>query len=211
MIATRGLTFDPKLHKYTLDGRTLTSVTSILSGLYTGPKASPERLAEAGKIGTAIHHATAKDEGGGVIHAGDQFAGSRAAFRAWKRARRFMTQFTEVQMASRAWAVSGTCDRIGTFTRPDPVPDWWRWPETVAGIVDLKTGRIPSTCAAQLAAYRALAVEHRLVVPRCPIVAVGVDEAGCWRDKWYVGPGPDLYWIAAWSIHHVRPDGFEDA
>ena len=211
---TPGLTFEPRSHAYYLGDRKLPSVTTITGAFYAGPKAGPERLKASAERGSTIHALTDRDDRRdltgedlpGWLTAQSQYAGERAAWRAWRRDRRFAPTHIEARMASRLWAVAGTVDRIGVFRRPAPTPPWWRWPGSeVRGVADIKTGAIPDLCQAQLAAYRNMAVELDLVDPHCPLVAVAIRDDGSYFDFWYVGDLPDALWESAWTIYNHRP------
>lgn len=216
-----GLVFDPARHAYFLHGEKLPSVTKITGNLYAGPRASPERLKFTADRGSEIHSRTETDDAAdtgfdvaGWLKRGSQHAGERAAWRAWRRERQFTPTRIEARMASKRWGVAGTVDRIGKFRPPTPMPEWWTWPVEedgcVTGIADIKTGAVPDLCAAQMAAYRHMAVELGLVHEGCPLVAVALRDSGAWWDVWYRGDGPDELWRAAWEIFNHRPDNYRE-
>ena len=203
------LTFDAASHRYLLDGeRQLVSVTTVVGDYYTGPKAPPERLRAAANRGTVAHALIDADERGDE-RAVRQEPGYVASARAWRRHRGFETLHVETRLFHEGWGVAGTADRIGVFMRPNYPPQWWRWGESVKGIVDWKTGRISSGVPAQLAAYRGMLSEWGVVGLDCPIVAVGITRDGQWRDRWFLGPDPDFVWAGMLSLRFLRGIGFE--
>ena len=206
------ITFDAASHRYLLDGSTpLKSVTTVIGDFYNGPKAPPDRLAAAANRGTIGHALIDADERGDERAVGQE-PGWVMAARAWRKNRLFRTLHIEQRLFHEEWGVAGTCDRICVFSRPNPAPEWWpeQWGAEIVGLADWKTGKnIPSMCAAQLAAYRAMLAEWGIVWRYCPIVAVNINREGQWRDKWYLGSEPDALWAGALMVHRLRPSGFE--
>ena len=201
------LRFDPAQHAYFLGDEQLPSVTTVLGRFYNGPRASPERLHEAGARGSVIHHLTELDDapeppdGFPPLNRKSQHFGPRAAWQAWKSFWGFRPEHMEIRMASETMRVAGTCDRIG-IVQNNP----FEAGSNVPCIVDIKTGRIPAFCQAQLAAYRAMACQNGVRVGNMPvmsnalIVAVRILDDGSWEDVWYHGDYPDDLWDAALTV-----------
>lgn len=197
------LEFEPKSHTYRLNGVELVSVTTMLGTLYRGRRAGPEHLEQTARRGTIIHALTEHDDlgDGPPLHQGAQEAGSRAAWQSWRRIRGFKPKLIECRLASERLRIAGTVDRIGWFAATQRQGVGLHPTDPTLGIVDIKSGAIPDTCAGQLAAYRAMAYEQALVEHDCPIVAVALRDDGSWFDVWYRGGHPDTLWQAAWTYH----------
>lgn len=149
-----GLTFDPDLHVYTLDGEVVPSVTGILrwSGLVDFSGIPGAVLDEARHRGTVVHHAVHYYNERDLDL--DRFAEDFPAYVGYVDAwiafclqRQFRAVLNEHRVASRKHGVAGTLDCLG-------------WLDERAVLLDFATGR-PQDVAKDLqtAAYHALATE----------------------------------------------------
>lgn len=139
--------FDPRLHRYTIDGKEVPSVSSILR-ILTDAVYGPipkETLAAAAELGTAVHACTEYLDEGELDRTSiaEEWAPYLAAYESWKRD--MSPQIEAIELRLGCPRFSGTLDRIVTLGG-EP------W------IIDLKTtSEIHPHVGVQLAAYEALA------------------------------------------------------
>jgi hypothetical protein len=139
------LTFDALTHTYTLDGRELPSVTTILKG--TGmidysmiPQAV---LQEAGRRGTAVHVALQYMDDGELDESSvaPEYAGYIKAAKRFYAETGFTVAHNEYRDYHRGLLYAGTLDRTGVF------------PDDSLAVVDWKTGLVMPAHALQLVGY----------------------------------------------------------
>lgn len=163
------LTFDPKDHVYSLDGKILPSVTQALNVVPASFFCSGTVLAEAQERGTHVHAATAYD---------DERALDEASVRpeimlycmAWRKFRAqtgFVPVVIEKIGANRKYGYAGTLDRIGTVGNRT-------W------LVDIKTGVPDLRTCLQTAAYAELD-EIKAAFPKLDRYAVELRDDGTFR------------------------------
>ena len=195
------LKFVAETHKYYLDGEEIPSVTTVLSPLYRGPKASSAVLKRAANVGTTAHALTEADDRrwpddppeipdltyGRKI----RNIGRRMAWLNWRRATGFRPTSIEQRLAS-PHGFAGTIDRIGVLA------------SGAQAIVDIKTGRVSAYARLQVAAYAMMARESGLVPanPRPERIIVQIGENGRWRSHWYEEHEEDEKdWLAALRLY----------
>lgn len=135
------LQFDPESHRYTVDGRNVISVTTVLkrAGLFDPSLYSPE----AAIRGTYVHQACELDDRGELDEESlDQtLAGYLAGWRRFCDETRFQPELIEERVYSPTYQFAGTIDRVG-----------------LAGnrmvILDIKSGVPHPSHAIQLAGYQ---------------------------------------------------------
>lgn len=149
------LQFDPREHKYTLNGSVLPSVTQITRFLSYDYKSTQPWLVElAAERGTAVHEACMLIDYGEEPEETPEIVGYLVAYR------RFLSDYSprwvwiERPLASLELGYAGTVDRYGMI-------------DGNRCIVDLKTGQkhIPAL-AAQLNGYRILLDRYRFFADR---------------------------------------------
>lgn len=149
------LQFDPREHRYTLNGSVLPSVTQITRFLSYDYKSTQPWLAElAAERGTAVHDACMLIDYGEEPEDTPEISGFLVAYR------RFLSDYSprwdgvERPLASLELGYAGTVDRYGMI-------------DGKRCIVDLKTGQkhIPAL-AAQLNGYRILLDGYRFFADR---------------------------------------------
>lgn len=151
------LVFEPDGHTYSVDGRELMSVTTIIgaAGLSAYDMIPKEHLAFACARGTLAHKITEYVDAGiydkrsadaitedvkeryGIDCDFDGFA---KAYRAFLSAYNPKWELKETALYSARWRYAGTPDRIGIING-------------LRGLVDIKTGESAPTACIQLAAY----------------------------------------------------------
>jgi hypothetical protein len=141
------LDFDPAEHRYSIDGRTILSVTKILelSGVIDYSRIPWDIREFALARGSAVHLATQYLDQG--VLAEDSLDRSISGYvDAWKRFRSetgWENLLVEFRGYHRAHDYAGTADRIG----------WFPGQDDHLAVLDIKTGSAPGWVALQLAAY----------------------------------------------------------
>ena len=208
------VTLDRGEHVYSDDGGVVyRAVTDVIEGAYNGPEAPEGAMRRAADRGSVVHALIRRDlEGRGGSY--NQFLGERAAAKAWLRAREARKEAVEALVHRDDWRVAGTLDLLAWIRPPAQWHPLWGGGAVLA-VVDWKTGRLPPMVAAQLAAYRALAVDCGIggdaLLSTAPLVAVQLGSDGAYREHWFPGPGPDRLWYGALAIADERLDGFDKA
>ena len=143
--------FDPRLHRYTVDGKEVPSVSSILR-ILTDAVYGPipkETLAAAAAFGTAVHACTEYLDEGDLDRSSvsEDWVPYLDAYEAWKQDMGPTIEAIELRLGCPRFA--GTLDRIVRFNA-DPSEVLW--------VIDLKTTSVLHPhVGVQLAAYVALA------------------------------------------------------
>ena len=142
--------FDERLHRYTIEGRVVPSVSQILQPLaamaYGGIDA--QVLLNAARLGTAVHACTEYLDEGELDEAtvDPEWVPYLDAYKAWKEVIR--PEILDIELRLACSKFGGTIDRIVKI-------DGQLW------IIDLKTtSQIHKHVGVQLAAYAALAEKH---------------------------------------------------
>lgn len=195
------LHFDEAAHRYTVGGKPVPSVTTILAGL--GLVDSRFFNETAAKRGSAVHRAIELDAEGDLDESSlSSVVGAR--LEGWRKFTRdmeyaplrdrfgFRGVFSEVLMYSRRFRVAGMADGVGTM-------------RGVAGLVlpDAKTG-VPSPATAfQTAGYATIfhEITGETIARR---FAVHLDEAGGYALVPYVSPKDSLRFLAAADLYVWR-------
>ena len=171
--------FEERIHRYTVDGRFIPSVTQVLeaAGLIDLTGIPTHILRRAGERGTRVHQAAglllrgelewaSVDEAiGGYVRALDSFL----------RNSRFqpVKESVETPLYCEQYDFCGTPDVLGTYT----VPRLFGNPVKVFAVLDWKTGMM-SAVRYQLAAYaHALGVRQR--------AAVKLNRDGTYAMAWF--------------------------
>jgi hypothetical protein len=144
----KGLTFSEQGHSYSLNGKRLISMTTLLKefGLVDYSMINRDVLEAAANFGKVVHETCALYDMGELESCDPQV---EPYLDGWKK---FISELRpkflaiEMPMASRIWGFAGTPDRVYKVSRP--------------GILDIKTGSpIPATDL-QTAGYQILAEEN---------------------------------------------------
>lgn len=157
------LAFDVESHTYTLDGKPVPSVTTIIRALEREALARvPAEILEWKRgLGQQVHMACQLDDEGD-LHEGTLDERIVPYMRAWRAFRDdfgFRVRMNEQPLASRRYRFAGTVDRVGTITRPMAV-DRNRMYQGPA-IIDLKTRLdLGDAIGVQLAGYQKLLAEN---------------------------------------------------
>jgi hypothetical protein len=135
--------FDPVAHRYTLGGREMPSVTTILRGMDDFSRVPPAVLERAGDRGTRVHKACSLDVLGILDPAtvDDEVAPYLAQFRKFLRESGFVPTLTECQVYDKHRWYAGTLDLFGDL------------PDCKDVQIDIKSGAIPRSVGPQTAAY----------------------------------------------------------
>ena len=138
-----GFEFDPAAHRYTLDGRELPSVTTILRGLDDFSNVPARVLERARDRGNRVHSACNLDVLGTLDEAtvDDEVAPYLAQFRKFLRESRFAPTLSECRVYDDVLWYAGTLDLFGDL------------PGCIDVQIDIKSGAIPRSVGPQTAAY----------------------------------------------------------
>jgi hypothetical protein len=141
-MSAEALQFDAESHIYRFNGRIVPSVTQILSILNDFSMVDPERLEASADFGRNVHAAIDLDNKGELDE--EALDGELLPYlnqwRLFLRESGFKVTASEQRIYHKAMGYAGTCDTlVGQNT------SW---------VLDIKTGAIPRTVGAQLAAYQ---------------------------------------------------------
>lgn len=162
------LTFDPELHRYTVDGRELPSVTQVLEdvGIVDYSRIPRDTREAAMARGTRVHIATAFDDEFtfGFNPApldestvSDEDMGYVEAWRRFRAEKRFRADLIEHRSYHPQYWYAGTLDRTGVF---ESSPHF-------RVCVDLKSGTAEPWVQIQTAAYSAFFDHPRTYLRMC--------------------------------------------
>lgn len=140
-----GLQFDEALHRYTLDGHHLPSVTTILAPITAQEYRAVDRetMERAAVLGKAVHKLIELDIAGILDEDGlaDALRPYLAQWRQFRDQSGFRAHFSEERSHSAKYGYAGTYDLFGTLNRK-------------FALIDLKrTASVPRTAGPQTAAY----------------------------------------------------------
>ena len=186
------LTFDEKLHQYTVDGRVLPSVTSILSPLMNFSGIDPAVLERARRLGTAVHTLTELHDKDDLDM--DTLPPELAPYlSAWQRFRAecdFVPDTIECRLHHPGLAFAGTSDRTGVV-------------RGARAVIDIKKmATLGPVIGLQLAAYREMhnllghAITHRY--------ALGLRVDGTYRLEPYTDPTDFAVFVSLLNIKNWR-------
>ena len=185
------LSFDPKLHKYTINGGPADGVTTIIGGLmkvkygdlsffvnrYNGMVFESEVIEKAGDYGTALHSCCAEIAAGRDINLSklpSKLSLPLEGYKPFLRDQGIQPLLLEQIVADEDSMVCGTIDMVA------------RWCDRV-WIFDIKTGSIdPKIVDLQLAGYEWLlrtCSGYRGRIGRAVITPPGKDGKGRWKIK----------------------------
>ena len=145
MPSTAELTFDPAAHVYRAGGRVVPSVTQILGILSDFSMVDPEKLKAASEFGTHVHAAIDMDNRGELDEEAldGELLPHLNQWRLFLRESGFIVTGSELRVFNRTlgYNSAGTIDVTGTM-------------KNTSWVLDVKTGWLPKTVGAQLAAYQ---------------------------------------------------------
>jgi hypothetical protein len=147
------LTFDPDTHRYSVGGKPIPSVTTVLrkAGLIDFSGIPLEVLNFARERGTRVHLATELDDRGELDLASviPEELGYIDAYRRFKREAGFVATSIEQRVCSHRYWYAGTLDRIGNMRKK-------------RSLLDIKTGEPQRAVGPQTAAYKAALPENKM-------------------------------------------------
>lgn len=195
------LRFDPERHEYSLDGRVIPSVTTILEGV----RAYSTRwfTEESSTRGTTVHEYTAWIEKGMVSFGdfeGNPYAGWIEAFRKFLADSQWRSEEIEFRMVHSSLLFAGTTDRIGRPESSD-FRKKYRIRENERVVLDIKTGPFAAWHVVQLEAYRMMAKEAKPFDGHTRIFGLYLRENG--RDTFRDCPGnyQELWMLQVRNYH----------
>lgn len=195
--------FDHILHKYTLNGRVLPSVTQITSPLSDYSMVPTEVLERKKIIGSAVHLACELHDSGGV----DESTIHDLCFPYFKAYLKFRADnpcdvvLNEQKVFSERWGFAGTLDRV--FKMHESRTGSWFKGDLVQ--IDLKTvATLMLATGPQTAGY-ALAMPD-LGVPRTQVkrAALQLKPDGTYTIKPYYSAKDEACFIALLTLHQWR-------
>lgn len=140
------LQFDEKEHKYTLDGKEIPSVTTILGQIIDFSMVPAARLEAARQRGNAVHKATELFDLGTLDHTSihEKIEPYLAAYGQFLIDSKYKVEHIEKRIYSEKYGYAGTLDRAGRF--PDSTG--------IVDLLDIKSAIQPgASWGPQLAAY----------------------------------------------------------
>ena len=195
--------FDPILHKYTLNGKVLPSVTQITQPLSDYSMVPHEVLERKKIIGTAVHMACELHDAGGV----DESTIHDSCFPYFKAYLNFRAEnpgevvLNEQKVFSERWGFAGTLDRV--FKMHESRTQAWFKGDLVQ--IDLKTvAKLMPATGPQTAGY-ALAMPD-LGVPRTQIkrAALQLKRDGTYAIKPYTSADDEACFIGLLTVLNWR-------
>lgn len=142
------LLFDPGRHRYTIGGREVVHVTAVLEHfdeeIQRLKRQSPDVIAAAGDLGTAVHVACELDDRG-VLDEGtvEEIVGKRLEqWRKFRREKGFVPVLIEARVYHPVYQYAGTLDRMGAL-------------DGCRSLIDIKSGAVSRFAGPQTGAYRA--------------------------------------------------------
>lgn len=199
------ITFDEASHSYTLDGRPVPGVTSILDPMYDFRFVDPAAMEAARDFGTKVHRTVELSELG-ALNRKSLAPELEARLVQWERFKHDMGYLPaggEVRVGSRKYSYCGTLDNHGLLlaqTEADP-------PERSL-LLDLKTGAEYPAHKLQTAGYWIAAVEMGLLPDSTIRASVYLDEDG-YRFRFHphrqdIPTFLSLLTIAHWKAHYGK-------
>ncbi len=142
------LYFDEAAHRYTVQGRTVPSVTQVLDPLIDFSTVDPLVLENARRLGTAVHAMVELECAGTLDEATlhPRLVGFLAQWRDFVAVTGFRMMHCELRLYSPRYGYAGTMDLHGMLPGEEV-------------IIDTKSGATPKTAGLQTAAYHQLGVE----------------------------------------------------
>lgn len=148
------LTFDEGTHTYRLDGQVVPSVTQVIEHAQF---VDPTWFTEESRLrGTLVHRVVELYDQGKISHNPGVPPEAQGYLDAWVRFKReadFVTEESEVRLASHLFRFAGTLDKSGSFRLPHSS-------ERTHAIIDLKTGKLLPWWGLQLSGYQILELER---------------------------------------------------
>lgn len=135
------LQFDEATHRYTLEGRELISVTTVLREV--GLIDDRWFTEDSARRGTAVHAAVQRFLSAGEVAVDDITGAFFDAYLAFQQEAGFQVEAVEERVCDPVLGYAGTLDLRGRFLRFADGVD----------VIDIKTGAVPSSVGYQTAAY----------------------------------------------------------
>ena len=186
--------FDPVAHRYTLDGRVLPGVTSILAPLQDFSMVNPDVLKNGQAMGTAVHRATELYDLGEL----DMASLSPALvpyLDAWVNFRHecsFIPCSIEERLVHPVHGYAGTCDRTGMV-------------DGDMAVLDIKKMvTLGPVIGVQLAAYQAMLNLDSRQKPVTVRYALGLRADGTYRLQKYDSPNDYAVFLSLLTIHNWK-------
>jgi hypothetical protein len=204
------LVFNAELHKYTLDGCVLPSVTQVTQLLGGYENIPAEVLERKAKIGTHVHKACELHDAGGVDQSSidPQCVGYFNAYLKFLDENPCTVLLNEQKLHSERYLFAGTLDRVYRFDHARK----GFWMANTPVLVDLKTvATLMASTAVQTAGYRLLLPP--LGVPKTQVarVALQLKPNGTYALRPYTSVSDESVFLAAltlhqWRVNHVKPN-----
>ncbi len=183
------LEFEESGHVYRFQGREVPSVTTILASLESFAGVSAAILEAAREFGQHAHLACHLDNAGELDEESldPALAPYVVGWRAFKSDTGFAVTSSEVRLYHATHKYAGTADAIGTLGGK-------------CTVVDIKSGVVPATVGAQLAAYQSAATSAGTPVKRRLCVQLIGD--GQYKLHEQKDPADWNLFLSALNIHH---------
>ena len=186
------LSFDPELHRYTLDGALLPSVTKIIEEIvdHGCPWGTEESLIR----GREVHTLLAQYDRGEELDL-ELKARHLGRLNAWMRFRigtGFAPDLIEESVANETYRYAGTLDRRGFWHGGRPL------------LLDIKSGKVPWSASFQLWGYQLCLPPEEVCLEH---VAVQLGEDGTWKSHHFGALSDRDLWLAAVALYHRKERG----
>lgn len=184
------LAFDEAAHRYTVQGRTVPSVTQILDPLCDFSMVDRQALERARQLGTAVHRMIELEVAGTLDESTVRgpLVGFLQQWREFVKVTGFRMLHCELRLYSSRYGYAGTMDLHGMLDD-----------ET---LIDTKSGATPKTAGLQTAAYHQLGVENSIFPPTTRRRVLDLKE-NSWRlTKPYTGTGDLRVFLSQLNVHN---------
>lgn len=186
------LAFDEALHRYTVKGRTVPSVTQILDPLIDFSMVDREVLERARRLGTAVHRLIELEVAGTLDESSVSgiLVGFLEQWRDFVKVTGFRTLHNELRLYSARYGYAGTMDLHGMLDD-----------ET---LIDTKSGATPKTAGLQTAAYHQLGVENGYFPPTTRRRVLDLKEDSWKLSKPYTGTNDLRVFLSQLNVHNWK-------
>lgn len=189
------LQFDPVAHRYTVGGRAVPSVTTIMKPLFDFSGISPEVLARKAELGTAVHTACELDDCGDLDESSlhESVVPYLNAYRSFKASQQPEVIYSELRVYNEAHGYAGTLDLFCAI-------------RGVLWLIDIKTtAQISPATGIQTAAYlSAMPPMAMLMANKVRRAALQLKPDGSFKLQELTGRDDFSIFVSLLNIHNWK-------